>query len=169
MGASSSYSYTKTVDRLLLLPLNSDIVPHLPLLVLLGDLLNDWCEVSTVLRCQFYTRRFDRISLPAPMWSIASLVVLGVGLIAGMPFAYGMHGRMTLLGIVGQLPDYQFPSSVISGHKSSCPFFHPDTAPWAAITQSITTHHPTSFKVLFSRDVVLDSETHLLYILPLLN
>jgi hypothetical protein len=40
------------MDKLLLLPLNSDIVPHLPLLVLLGDLLNDWCEVSAVLHCQ---------------------------------------------------------------------------------------------------------------------
>ena len=52
MGASSSYSYIMKVDRLLLLPLNGDVVPHLPLLVLLSDLLNDWCEVSTVLHCQ---------------------------------------------------------------------------------------------------------------------
>ena len=52
MGASSSYSYTWTVDRLLLLPLNSDVVPHLPLLVLLSDLLDDWCKVSTILYCQ---------------------------------------------------------------------------------------------------------------------
>jgi hypothetical protein len=95
--------------KLLLPPLNSDIVPHLPLLVLLSDLLNDWCEVSTVLRCQLFRRDNVRISLPAPMWSTASLVVLGVGLIAGMPFAYGMHGRRTLLGIVGQVPDCQFP------------------------------------------------------------
>lgn len=51
-----SYSYTKKVDRLLLLPLNSDIVPHLPLLVLLSDLLNDWCEVSTILHCQLKKR-----------------------------------------------------------------------------------------------------------------
>ena len=49
-------------------------------------------------------RGADQASLPAPMWSTASLVALGVELIAGMPFAYGMHGRMTLVGIVGQLP-----------------------------------------------------------------
>jgi hypothetical protein len=67
MGASSSYSYTWTVDRLLLPPLNSNIVPHLPLLVLLGDLLDDWCEVSTVLLCQLFKRDNVRISLPAPM------------------------------------------------------------------------------------------------------
>jgi hypothetical protein len=117
MGASSSYSYTWTSSKLLLPLLNSDIVPHLPLLVLLGDLLNDWCEVSTILYCQLYTRHFGGVSLPAPMWSIASLVVLGVGLIAGMPFAYGMHGRRTLLGIVGQVPDCQFPLK----HDFQCP------------------------------------------------
>lgn len=98
LGASSSYSYTWTwtSSKLLLPLLDSDIVPHLPLLVLLGDLLNDWCEVSTILRCQLTHDHFGGVSLPALMWSIASLVVLGVGLIAGMPFAYGMHGRMTL-------------------------------------------------------------------------
>jgi hypothetical protein len=34
---------------LLLLPLNGNVVPHLSLLVLLGDLLDDWREVSRVL------------------------------------------------------------------------------------------------------------------------
>jgi hypothetical protein len=46
----------------------------------------------------------DISSLPPLTWSTASLVVLGVELIVGMLFAYGMLGRMTLVGIVGQLP-----------------------------------------------------------------
>jgi hypothetical protein len=92
----------------LLLPLDSDVVPHLSLLVLLGDLLNDWCEVSRILNCQLMScKKTVCGSLPARLWSIASLVVLGAKHSAGMLFAYGMHGRKTLVGSIDQLPECQ--------------------------------------------------------------
>lgn len=57
-------------------------------------------------------------SLPARLWSIASLVVLGARHSVGMLFAYGMHGRKTLVETIGQLPKCQFLSKEPFVHHS---------------------------------------------------